>query len=100
MDITKPLVTEFIKTVFGIVSHAVKNREQDESQIEACLEHHIHETLRWAEKIQFYGMANSLDIAEESIKLSINSQPRKFTGVEGGGGGGAPIDELLSLIHI
>lgn len=86
MDINTVIATESVKTIFSMLREKEKNqdtaktRRQEEEEIRESLGKHLKETLNWSQRIQFFGMSVAEQVDTSTVRLRIDTIPRKFRG--------------------
>src|SRR3954467_1601270 len=84
---TTPMDAALIKTAIDLVTQFFKRQstastDDFASQIATSVDRHLHEALKWSQRLQFYGMWRAEDTEAATIPLRLSVEPRQFRDLE------------------
>src|SRR5713101_681493 len=72
------IVKESAKRLFSLLESALLTSALRKEVLEAKVEFHLRYVLSWASQVQHYGMAESKDVEDATIGLSLAAGARRF----------------------
>lgn len=82
LDPTTPVFLKFaIDVLMRLLQKSDSDPKELQGHVEAKVERHIAEALKWSQRIQFYGMSRGEEVDAITVSLRISLEPRRFRGV-------------------